>query len=232
MSFIAQLLDIMGERLDGAWAVRIGLRRAVPASAASRNMIAFHNSPEPARLRVVRAIAELAQAICDRNTIDLEVEALEACALFMFEAEKAAPRALLDAAGRILPMLMQHRRKPVSPMIAATFPMIYRELAKQDDIPILLQFIPFLDWDRCKAARYKLVDAFMSSSWSPADLALTACRCGDVDKILRHAAESSGGEGYIERIARGIDQLPDKCRSAVQKTISSISPAPMSDRRG
>ncbi|HLO78903.1 MAG TPA: hypothetical protein VK196_20795 [Magnetospirillum sp.] len=225
MSFIAQLIDIVGERLDGAWAVRIGLGRAVPASAASRNMIAFHNAPAPVRLRVVWAIAELAQAICDRRTIDLDVEALEACALFMFEAEKAAPGALLNAAGRILPMLMRHRREPVSPMIAATFPMIYRELAKQDDVPILLQFIPFLDWDRCKAARSELVDAFMSSSWSPADLALTACRCGDVDKILRRTAASFGGEEYIDRVEMEIGHLPDKCRSAVQHAISNIRSA-------
>jgi len=225
MSFLAQLLDIVGERLDGAWAVRIGLGRPVPPSAASRNMIAFHNAPEPVRLRVVRAIAELAQAICDRPTIDLEVEALETCALFMFEAEKVAPGALLNAAGRILPMLMRHRREPVSLMIAATFPMIYRELAKKDDVPIFLQFISFLDWDRCKAARSELVDAFMSSSWSPADLALTACRCGDVNKILHRAAESSGGQEYIERVAKEIDRLPGKCRSTVQKTIANIRSA-------
>ncbi|MEI8397255.1 MAG: hypothetical protein WCF85_21240 [Rhodospirillaceae bacterium] len=164
MGFLAQLLGMMGERLDGAWVVRVGLGSAVPASVASRNVIAFNNSPEPARLRVTWAIAELAQAICDRHTIDFEAEALKACALFMFEAEKEAPWAMLGAAGRILPMLMRHRWKPVSPMIAATFPVIYRELAKHSDIPIFLQFMPFLDWDRCKAARRELVDAFMSSS--------------------------------------------------------------------
>lgn len=222
MGFLAQLIDIVGERLDGGWAVRIGLGRAVPASAASRNVIAFYNAPEPVRLRVVLSVAELAQAIFDRHTIDLDVGALEACALFMLEAEKAAPGALLNAAGRLLPMLMRHRREPVSPMIAATFPMIYRELAKQDDVPILLQFIPFLDWDRCKAARSELVDAFMSSSWSPADLALTACRCGDVDKILRRTATSFRGKEYIDRVENEIGHLPERCRSAVQNAISNI----------
>jgi hypothetical protein len=74
-------------------------------------------------------------------------------------------------------------------MIAAAFPPLYRELAKADDLPELFKFIPFLDWDRCKAARHELVDAFMSSTWPPSDLALTACRANDVGKILRRAAK-------------------------------------------
>ena len=145
----------------------------------------------------------------------------------MFEAEKTAPRALLDASGRLMPMLMRHPREPVSLMVAAAFPMVYRELAKEDDVPDLLKFIPFLDWDRCKAARHELVSTFMSSSfWSPADLALTACRCGDVGKILRRTAKSYGGEEYIERLTREAGRLPDECRLTVERTISHIRSDP------
>ena len=222
ISFLTMVLGIVGEQLDGAWVVRAGLGRAVPGSVGSRNMVAFRKALQPARLRIVWSIVELAQTICDRRTIDLTAAATEACAHLMFEAEKAAPKALLNAAGHILPMLMQHRRDPVSLMIAAAFPMVYRELAKEDDVPNLLKLFLFLDWDRCKAARQGLVDAFMSSSWPPADLALTAWRCGDVDKILRHVAKSYGGEGYIERIAKEVGRLPDDCRSMVEWTISNI----------
>ncbi len=221
-SFLTKVLGIVGEQLDGAWVVRAGLGWDVPASVVSRNIVVLHKAPQPARLRIVWSIAELAQTICNRRTIDFDTAAAEACAYLMLEAEKAAPRALLDAAGRILPMLMRHRWAPVSLMIAAAFPMVYRELAKEGDIPDLLKFIPFLDWDRCKTARQELVSAFMSSSWSPADLALTACRCGDVGKILRRVAKSYGGEDYIERIAKEIDHLPDECRSSVEQTISNI----------
>lgn len=221
-SFLTKVLGIVGEQLDGAWVVRAGLGWDVPASVVSRNMVVLHKAPRPARIRIVRSIVGLAQTICDRRTIDFNAAAAEACAHLMFEAEKAAPRALLDAAARILPMLMRHRREPISLMIAATFPIVYQELAKEDHAPDLLKFIPFFDWDRCKAARHELVDAFMSSSWSPADLALTACRCGDAGKILRRVAKSYGGEGYIERVAKEIDHLPDECRSTVERAISNI----------
>lgn len=221
-SFLTKVLGIVGEQLNGAWVVRTGLGWDVPASVASRNMIALQNAPQPARLRIIWSIMELVQTICDRRTIDFDAIAVEACAQLMLEAEKVAPKALLNAAGRILPLLMRHRWEPVSLMIAAAFPLVYRELAKEGDVPDLLKFIPFFDWDRCKDARHELVYAFMSSSWPPGNLALTACRCGDVDRILRRVATSYGGESYIERIAKEVYHLPNDCRLTVERTISSI----------
>jgi len=153
---------------------------------------------------------------------DLNAGAAEACANLLFEAEKAAPRAALAAAGHLLPMLMRQRKDPVSRLIAATFPLIYRELAKKDDVPDLLKFVPFFDWDRCKAARQELVSAFMSSSWAPGDLALTACRCNDLGKILRRTAKAHGGNGYIGRVEADLARLPDSCRKSAVQTIRSI----------
>jgi hypothetical protein len=104
----------------------------------------------------------------------------------------------------LMSSLFHARRQPVSRMIAALFPMIYQELAKADDIPDLLKFIPFLDWDRCNTARHELVTAFMSSSWRAGDLALTACRCGDIATILKRVARSYGGEEYLARIENNL----------------------------
>lgn len=218
--FLTRMMGIVGESLDGTSAVRVGLGHDVPASVANRNMLVFRDAPSPAHHRIVRSIAELAEALCDRKALDLNQAALEACAHLMFEAERAAPGAMLDASGLLMPVLMQHPREPVSLLVAAAFPMVYRELAKADDVPDLLKFIPFLDWDRCKAARRELVSTFMeSSSWSPADLALTACRCGDVGRILRRAAKSYGGDEYIERIEKEAYLLPEGCRLTVEQTI-------------
>ena len=226
VGILTKALDIIGERLNGPWVVRTGLDRTVSASVACRNMTMFRSAPEPVRLRIVYSIVELAQAICRRRPFDLDAAASEACAHLMFEAEKVTPRELLSAAGLILPVLMRHRHKPVSLMVAATFPMVYRDLAKKDTVPDILQFLPFFDWDRCKAARHELVGAFMSSSWSPVDLALTACRCADVGKILRRTAKSYGGEIYIEKISKETALLPDKCRAEVDLAISTIMSAP------
>ena len=220
--FITTMLDIVGERLDGTWAIRTGLERKIPASITSRNMVAFCRSSQPARLNVIYSIAEMAEVLRGRRSFDLNVAAAGACAHLLFEAEKAAPRALLSAAGFLLPVLIRQTKDPVSLMIAAAFPVLYRELAKKDDVPDLLQFVPFFDWDRCKAARRELVFAFMSSDWAPGDLALTACRCDDVGKILRLVAKSYGGDIYIDRVAADIGRLPDSCRETVERSISRI----------
>jgi hypothetical protein len=158
----------------------------------------------------------------ERGSFDLDSAASEACVQLLFEAEKAAPRAALAAAGHLLPMLMRQRNDPVSPLIAASFPLIYREFAKKDDVPELLKFVPFFDWDRCKAARHELVSAFMSSSWAPGDLALTAWRCNDLGKILRRTAKAYGGDRYISRVEADLARLPDACRRSAAQTIASI----------
>ncbi len=226
VAFLASMLSTVGDQLDGAWAARIGLEKNVDAVIASRTMVAFGKATHPARLRLIWSIAEVAQILRDRRGFDLNKEAVEACAAFMFDAEKVAPKALLAAAGYLLPTLLRSRNQPVSLMIAAAFPPMHRELAKSDDVPEIFKFIPFLDWDRCKAARRELVDAFMSSTWPPHDLALTACRTNEVAKILRRVAKQHNGETYIKRIASDLDKLPENCRKAVKNVISQAQANP------
>jgi hypothetical protein len=219
--FIAEMLGCLGKRLDGAWAARLGLAQNVRASVASRNMVAFRMASGPARRRLVFAMAELAQILLDRRGFDLDAEAGDACSQFLLEADKTAPGVALSAASQLLPMLMRQRKNPVSLMIAAAFPMIYRELARKDDVPNLLKFVSFFDWDRCKAAREELVSAFMSSSWPPGHLALTACRCSEIPRILRRTAKAYGGEAYLSRVALDLACVPDGCRRSVEKVIVS-----------
>lgn len=221
-AFLTSMLNAIGQRLDGAWAARLGLSPVVQKSVASRNMVAFHQAAQPTRLRFIWAITEVAQVLQSRRNFDLDAAAAQACAHFLYEAEKVTPGAAVASAGHLVPMLMRQGQDPVSPMIAAAFPMIYRELAKQDDVPELLKFFPFFDWDRCKVARQELITAFMSSSWMPGDFALTACRCEDVGKIFRKTAKAYGGEAYLTRVIEDLLRVPDGCRKAVEEVISLI----------
>ena len=222
ISFIAAMLGGVGEHLDSKWVAHLGLANQVDSSVVNRNIIAFHKAPQPAHSRIVSSIAEVAKLLRDRSAFDLDEEASDACAQMLFEAEEAFPSAALFSAGYLLPMLMRQRTAPVSLMIAATFPVIYRELAKKDEASDLLKFVPFFDWDRCKAARQELVDSFMSSSWLPGNLALTACRCSDVSRILRRTAKAYGGDTYLGRVSADLGRLPDGCRESVIKVINSI----------
>ncbi|TBA50494.1 GAP1-N1 domain-containing protein [Rhizobium ruizarguesonis] len=226
VGFLASMLSMLGSHLDGAWAAQTGLAKNVDAATASRNMMAFRKAAPPARLRMVMSVAELAHVLRNRHSFDLDEKAVEACAAFMFDAEKVAPGALLEAAGYLLPALLRLRSRPVSLVIAAAFPPIHSELAKADDVPEFFKFIPFMDWDRCKSARHELVNAFMSSSWPPRDLALTACRTNEVARIIRRVAKQHDGEAYIKRIAADIGQLPESCRKAVENAISQLRANP------
>ncbi|WP_205836975.1 hypothetical protein [Neorhizobium sp. T25_27] len=226
VEFLASTLSMLGSHLDGAWAARIGLAKNVDATIASRNMVAFSKASPAARRRIVMAVAEIAHALRNRSVFDLNEKAVEACAAFMFDAEKFSPSALLEAAGSLLPTLLRLRSRPVSLLIAATFPPIHGEFAKADDVPEFFKFIPFMDWDRCKSARHELVDAFMSSSWPPRDLALTACRINEVARIMRRVAKKHDGENYIKRIASDVGKLPEECRNAVENAISQLRANP------
>ena len=220
---IVRLLGAMGDGLDARWAVRHGLERGVPATVASRNLVAFNMAPAVPRGRIMGAVDDLARALDGRHVIDVDGSAINAAANLLADANHHAWPAALAASGRILPLLMRSRREPVSPLVAVAFPAVYREYAKADEIPDLLKFIPFVDWDRCKSARHELVSTFLASSaWAPGDLALTSCRCGDIGKIFRRVAKSYGGEAYLSRVSGDLGHLQSKCRNAVEKAISDI----------
>ncbi len=222
ITILASLFSMAGDKLDGAWAARIGLNKKVDALITSRNMVALRKAIQPARIRVAWSIGEVAQILADRPQFDLDAAAADACAGFLRDAEKVAPQALLTAAAYLLPVLMKSKDRPVSSMISVVFPPIHREYAKSDEITDFFRIFAFFDWDRCKAARNDLVDAFLSSSWPPHDLALTACRTNEVFRILERVAKQSGGKGYLKRISADLNRLPAGCRKPVEKALSQI----------
>tara|TARA_R110000868_G_scaffold104536_2_gene287877 strand:+ start:5145 stop:7772 length:2628 start_codon:yes stop_codon:yes gene_type:complete len=221
-AILSTLLGILGARLDGRWAVRMGLERGIDAEIASRNLVALENAPSSARMRIVGVVDVIARTLQGRHSLDLSEPAFISCARLMFDAENTSGKALLDAAGLLIPFLLRARRKQVSLMIAALFPMIYREMAKAENVPDLLKFIPFYDWDPCRTARREIVDAFLSSSWNPGDLALTGLRCGDVSKFLKEVVKSHRGEKYIARIENDLVRLDEDDRRLVKRTINTI----------
>ena len=222
IDFIASLLSAVGDGLDGAWFARTSLGRNVDGATASRNMVALSRATSPARLQAARAIEEIARMLVQRPDLQLDTAAVEACAALMTYSEKVAPKAHLLAAGLLMPVLLKSRDRPVSPMIVATFPSVYRELARADEVADLFKFITFFDWDRCKAARHELVDAFMSSSWPPSDLALIACRTNEVSKILRRVGRRYGGNDYLQRITLEMERLPKECKYMIEDESISV----------
>ena len=102
-------------------------------------------------------------------------------------------------------------------------PVVYKELAAKEEVPDLLRFVPFLDWDKCKAARRELVEAFMTSpAWAPEDFALTAYQCSDLDRFFSRAFEAYGGDKYLDLVLAGSGRLPTPSRDATVNAIERV----------
>ncbi|RWG58488.1 MAG: hypothetical protein EOQ64_07875 [Mesorhizobium sp.] len=106
-----------------------------------------------------------------------------------------------------------------SPIVAAVFPSVYREL-QQDSIPDFLSIVfLFMDWDRCKIARRDLAETLLSSKWRPRDIALAAARAGDPERILRNVARRPGGQAAIASMEKELGSIADPWRAQVRKAI-------------
>lgn len=222
IGFIVLLFDILGIELDGARVASMGIGHGINHDVASRNLVAFEKASAAARARIVAVVDEIAYVLLGRPYFDLTEEAYNAFARLLLDAEKSSPKALASAAGLLIPSLSRATRQPVSLLIAVLFPVVYKELAKESDIPDILKLIPFVEWDRCKIARQDLVRAFMSSSWNPGDLALTAIRCLDLRTIINDVASSYGGENYLRRIEKDLDRTDIGSRHFIQQEIADI----------
>lgn len=221
---IVRLLEVMGDSLDAKWMVLYSLELGVPASVASRNLIAFNLAPAVPRERIMAAVYDLACVLDSRHVIDVDIPAIYATTNLFADAAHYVSSESRAACGRILPLLMRSTQAPVSALVAVAFPVVYREYANGNEISEVMKFVPFLDWDRCKSARRELVSAFLLSSvWTPGDLALTSCRCGDVKRIFRRVAKTYDGRVYLGRVLGDLGHLPAECRITVENIVSDIN---------
>ena len=222
-STLVSLLDIVGDLVDCELLARGGMISALPPGLVSRNLVAFQRAAPAARDRIAASIDKFARAYVDgRWLVELDTGGAEAFAHLLWDAQATNGPTCTQAAGVLLPLLMRSTRSPVSMLLAAAFPPVYRELAaKADDVLDVYKFVPFFDWDRCKAARRELVEAYLSATaWAPGDFALTACLSADVEQLVEKAARASGSSSFLERMANDLQRLPPKCAEQIERALA------------
>ncbi|WBH16491.1 GAP1-N1 domain-containing protein [Sphingomonas radiodurans] len=220
---LATLIGHAGPALDPAGTMRTGLASNIPAELASRNLALFDSCGPVTRAGFLRHPEVLAETIMARHVVDLSYNAAEAAGRLLWDSEMVNKRGYVRASAALLHFLMQQRGVSASPLIAAAFPSVYRELQK-DSIPDFLAFVfIFLDWDRCKIARGDLAEAFLSSQWRARDIALAAARTGDAERILHNIARRQGGAAALSSMQRELEMIPDAWRSQVRKTIKDVA---------
>jgi hypothetical protein len=217
---VARFLSVVAPVLNPKWVISHGIDGNLGGNLIGRNLIAFDLCEPTARSKIVSAVDTLASAFEGRWNVDLDHDGAQACAnLFWSAAQQGAP-GLLFACKRLLPKLLRSKNWPVSSIIAATFPVVYRELASHDEVPDILKIIPIFAWDKCRSARRELVDAFTSArAWNASDFALTACLCPHTERFLRRTARTYGGGRLLDEIERHLEQLPEAYREPVMEGV-------------
>ena len=224
---ISPLLVRAGDQLDAIRILKIGAGREVPADLASRNLILFDKSQPEVRNKFITNPMALADTIIGRGELDLSYSGSEAVGCLLWDSDRVDHYGFRLASAKLLSFVTNAKVEAASPIVAAAFPSVYRELEKESLPDFLSYFIPFADWDRRKLARRKLAQAFLNSNWRPRDIALAAARAGDVDRIIRNIAKQDSGSLAITSIEREADSIPAPWRHQVKKAIKDLRQNPL-----
>ncbi|MBW8468760.1 MAG: hypothetical protein K0M67_10900 [Thiobacillus sp.] len=217
-----RLISAAGDRLNGGKAMRVGLQWGVSPTAVSRNLVAFGRAPVAARRPILNGVEEMAGALAGRHQLDMSTEAAESAATLLWESASVNANGFLRASAILLPFALAERREVASPFIAATFPPIYRELTNESAFDLLNLMFVFLDWDKCKSARRRLVDAFIHSEWRMSDIAIAAVRAGDPVRILGRIARERGGKQMLRGLTADIEQVPEDMREPIRTALKEL----------
>ncbi len=216
------LLSAAGAKLNGGRMMRVGLQRGVSPAAASRNLVAFGRTPAATRGSLLAGIEEMAVAIAGRHQLDISTEATEATAKLLWESASVNTNGFGRASAILLPLALADRRESASPLIAAAFPPVYRELAKGSSFDLFSYIFVFSDWDKCKTARRRLIDAFVHSEWRISDIAIAAVRAGDPISILGRIARERGGEKVLRGLIVDLKQVPEEMRKPIRAALKEL----------
>lgn len=221
-AILDRLLSAVGDRLNGGKVMREGLQRGVSPAAASRNLVSFGGAPDAIQRLILTGVEEMAGALAGRHQLDISKEAAEAAAALLWEYRSVTVSGFVRAATTLLPLALNETREVASPLIAASFPPVYRELAKGSAFDLLSLMFVFLDWDKCKSARRRLIEAFVHSEWRISDIATAAVRAGDPVRILGGIARERGGEQVLQGLLANLEQVPEDVRESTRAALVEL----------
>jgi hypothetical protein len=102
---------------------------------------------------------------------------------------------------RALDFCLRHPHAPVSQIVCDVFYTVYqsavqgRERSFEDD-----SLFGFLDWDRGKQLRKRLVETFLRSAWPPGDVVIAAHDPTLIRKIVKRLLRRRGGSEFFDRV--------------------------------
>ena len=185
----------------------------------SENLEALNTGPAEIRRGVIGVVDELSRHLVERRWEMLDEAAYRAWAAMLADAATAKPERRIKAAATAFGFALRHALYPVSPLIVASFPTVYRELPKLKKLGLGKELIPFsspywLRWKKPREARRELIDAlvstFLNSSWPPADLMIAAIEAGVGKHVVNSIDKRLFGYRYLEEIGKDAKRLDDE----------------------
>jgi hypothetical protein len=221
------ILSLIASQIAPRQLIRAAFPSFASTSRVSENILLLNALPHQNRQGLLAHIDDLSNQLLNRQSDDLGAQAYAAWAQMIADSGQISWDTQLRAALPTLAFALEQTNFPVSTLIVETFPVVYAQLLRSKDendfklIPALLKlpFTFFADWDRAKAARRDLVEAFLRSSWPPADLLLAGLKAGIGDKILRRVSRSYVGNQYISAIEQDSYRFPPSIQTRLKATI-------------
>ena len=206
------------ELVGAATASSIGPRRV------SKNLEALNAAPQDVRDGVVGVVDVLSRHLVERRWERLDEAGYRAWAAILADAAATDPERRIKATATAFGFALRHSSYPVSPLVVASFPAVYREIPKLkklgigSDLPFFSSYY-WLNRKKPKDARRELIDdlvsAFLHSSWPPADLIIAALKANIAKPVVKHVGKRFSGTRYLERIGKDTKRLDDELRRRV-----------------
>ena len=207
------------ELVAAATAASISRRRA------SENLVALNAAPRNVRDGVVGLVDTLARHLVERHWEELDEAAYRAFAEMLADARAADPGRRIKAAATVYAFALRHVSYPVSALVVAAFPTVYRERARLRELDGVSRDLfgasshSWVSAKKPKDGRRKLIDALVSaffrSSWPPADLVVTALEAGIGKRVVKRVRRQFLGARYLDRIGKDAQRLDDELRRRV-----------------
>lgn len=229
---LEQAIAEFREGLTAAELVAAATAASIGRSRVSENLVALNAAPRDVRDGVVGVVDTLSRHLVERRREELDEAAYRAWAEMLADADAADPGRRIKAAGTVLGFALRHVSYPVSALVVAAFPTVYRERGKLKKLGVGKDLFgtpsySWASWRKPKDVRRELIDAlvtaFVASSWPPADLIVTALDAGIGERVVKRVRRQFFGTWYLERIGNDAERLDDELRGRVLACVADAA---------
>jgi hypothetical protein len=223
---VSQLVENAQNRTAVQELVRWATAEGTSPARIGENLAIFAAASSNIRSSVAARVDELSERLIHGIQSNLGQRAYDAWARLIACAPNDNVR--FRAASPTLAFALRQPRLPVSSLIVSSFPAVHAQLLRSQEgddrtIPAFLA-LPmsfFVDWDRAKSARRELVDAYLKSTWPPADLLVTAVAADIIRETLNRLSQTASGRNYIDAIWNDVPRLDEATQQRMYTILRS-----------